>query len=160
MQNKSYLRNLLLALCPLLPLSAMADNVKLAEWNMESTDDVAATWFTVDGAPSIAPDESIDNAENYLLTAQSTGRYWQLCTGYQNKVLRIDCTKQESRTEPLNMEFAEKYVDAGDYITQVELDGGLITFTYRDKLGGEKFTFYVVTYKSDEAFWLDLLCSQ
>lgn len=90
MQNKSYLRNLLLALCPLLPLSAMADNVKLAEWNMESTDDIAATWFTVDGAPSIAPDESIDNAENYLLTAQSTGRYWQLCSGYQNKVLRIE----------------------------------------------------------------------
>ena len=33
-----------------------------------------------------------------------------IMSAYQNKVLRIDCTKQETRTEPLNMEFAEKYV--------------------------------------------------
>ena len=28
----------------------------------------------------------------YLLTGWSEGRYWQLCTGYQNKVLRIENT--------------------------------------------------------------------
>ncbi|MEA4921845.1 MAG: aldehyde ferredoxin oxidoreductase family protein [Eubacteriaceae bacterium] len=30
--------------------------------------------------------------------------------GYQNNVLRINCAKQETKTEPLNMTFAEKYV--------------------------------------------------
>ena len=31
-------------------------------------------------------------------------------TGYQNKVLRIDLSGRKYSTEPLNMEFAEKYV--------------------------------------------------
>ncbi|MBQ9014654.1 MAG: aldehyde ferredoxin oxidoreductase family protein [Firmicutes bacterium] len=31
-------------------------------------------------------------------------------SAYQDKVLRIDCTNRTTRTEPLNMEFAEKYV--------------------------------------------------
>ena len=30
-------------------------------------------------------------------------------TGYQNKVLRIDLSGRKYSTEPLNMEFAEKY---------------------------------------------------
>lgn len=40
---KSYLTNMLVACVASLPLSAMAQSVKLAEWNFESSDDVAAT---------------------------------------------------------------------------------------------------------------------
>ena len=85
------------------------DATTLADWNFETSDDIDATWFA-SGAPSIAPDACVGEASNYVLTGLSTGRYWQVCSGWQNKVLRIDCTKQETRTEPLNMEFAEKYV--------------------------------------------------
>ena len=86
---KSYLTNMLVACVASLPLSAMAQSVKLADWNFESSDDVAATWFK-DGAPTYAPDECVGESANYVMTALSTGRYWQLCTGYQNKVLRIE----------------------------------------------------------------------
>ena len=90
MQKKSYLTRLLVALFALLPMTAAAqESVKLAEWNMESSEDIAVTWFK-DGAPQIAPDDAISDKANYLLTGWSEGRYWQLCTGYQNKVLRIE----------------------------------------------------------------------
>ena len=55
---KSYLTNMLVACVASLPLSAMAQSVKLADWNFESSDDVAATWFK-DGAPTYAPDECV-----------------------------------------------------------------------------------------------------
>ena len=89
---KSYLTNMLVACVASLPLSAMAQSVKLADWNFESSDDVAATWFK-DGAPTYAPDECVGESANYVMTALSTGRYWQLCAGYQNKVLRIENTE-------------------------------------------------------------------
>jgi pectin methylesterase-like acyl-CoA thioesterase len=90
MQNKSFLLQLLVMLFALLPVSAAAqESVKLAEWNMEQSDDIAVTWFK-DGTPQIAPDESVGDKANYVLTGWSEGRYWQLCTGYQNKVLRIE----------------------------------------------------------------------
>ena len=90
MQNKSYLSRLLVALLALLPFKAAADSVTLAEWNFESADDVAATWFATGGAPNIAPDVAVGDKANYNLTAWSEARYWQVCTGYQNKVLRIE----------------------------------------------------------------------
>lgn len=90
MQNKSFLLQLLVMLFALLPVSAAAqESVKLAEWNMEQSDDIAVTWFK-DGTPQIAPDECVGDKANYVLTGWSEGRYWQLCTGYQNKVLRIE----------------------------------------------------------------------
>ncbi|MBR3521765.1 MAG: Ig-like domain-containing protein [Prevotella sp.] len=90
MQKKNYLTRLLVALFALLPMTVAAqESVKLAEWNMENSADIAVTWFK-DGAPQIAPDEAISDKTNYLLTGWSEGRYWQLCTGYQNKVLRIE----------------------------------------------------------------------
>ena len=67
-----------------------AETVQLADWNMEQSDDIAVTWFAQGGAPSIAPDECIGEKADYVLTGWSEGRYWQLCTGYQNKVLRIE----------------------------------------------------------------------
>ena len=79
---------LLSAVCA---VTAMADTVQLATWGMEQSDDIAATWFATGGAPSIAPDECIaDSKDGYVLTAWSEERYWQLCTGYQVKVLRIE----------------------------------------------------------------------
>ena len=88
MQNKSYLTRLLAALFAL-PLTAAADSVKLAEWNFETSDDIAVTWFTT-GVPNIAPDEAVGDKSDYNLTAWSEARYWQLCTGWENKVLRIE----------------------------------------------------------------------
>ena len=90
MQNKTYLLKLLVLLLGLLPLTAQADETKLAEWNLESSADVAATWFATGGSPSIAPDECVGDKANYVLTGWSENRYWQVCTGYQNKVLRIE----------------------------------------------------------------------
>ena len=49
-------------------------------------------------------------------------------SAYQDKVLRIDCTNQESRTEPLNMEFAEKYVGSKGLVIRYmyeELEPGI-----------------------------------
>ncbi|MBR0037754.1 MAG: Ig-like domain-containing protein [Bacteroidales bacterium] len=90
MKNKLFSHKLFITLFSLLPLSAMAqENVKLAEWNMESSEDIAVTWFNA-GAPQIAPDEAVGEKADYLLTGWSEGRYWQLCSGWQNKVLRIE----------------------------------------------------------------------
>ena len=99
MQTKNNLLRLLVALLTLLPLSVAAqESVKLAEWNMENSADIAVTWFK-DGAPQIAPDEAIGDKANYLLTGWSEGRYWQLCTGYQNKVLRIENATENAITD-------------------------------------------------------------
>ena len=90
MQTKNNLLKLLVAILALLPLRAAAqESVTLADWNMESSEDIAVTWFK-DGTPQIAPDECVGDKANYVLTGWSEGRYWQLCTGYQNKVLRIE----------------------------------------------------------------------
>lgn len=62
--------------------------VTLADWNFENSTDISATYFST-AAPQIAPDSQMGSADNYLLTASSEGSYWQLCTGYNNKVLRI-----------------------------------------------------------------------
>ena len=100
MQKKNCLTSLLVALFALLPMTAVAgESVKLAEWNLEASDDIAATWFAQGGAPQVAPDECVGDKANYLLTGWSEGRYWQLCTGYQNKVLRIENTEANSITD-------------------------------------------------------------
>ena len=65
-----------------------------------------------------------------------------------------DFDDEEAAKEMSEKEFAEKLVEAGDYKTNVELDKGLITFTYEDELGDVDYTFYVVVYKSNEAFWV------
>ena len=101
MQNKSFMTRMLLVLFALLPLTAAAQSVKLAEWNMETSDDIAVTWFK-DGIPSIAPDENVGDKADYVLSGWSEGRYWQLCTGYQNKVLRIENATENAITDYTN----------------------------------------------------------
>ena len=90
---------LLVTLFALLPMTAAAqEGVTLADWNMEQSEDIAVTWFNA-GAPQIAPDECVGDKANYVLTGWSEGRYWQLCTGYQNKVLRIENTTANAITD-------------------------------------------------------------
>ena len=79
--------------------------VTLANWNIEQGYDVAeniytpngsewtasaATWFNQAPAPIIRPDSQMGSADDFVLTAWSENRYWQLCDGYQNHVLRIE----------------------------------------------------------------------
>ena len=100
MQKKNCLTSLLVALFALLPMTAVAgERVKLAEWNLEASDDIAATWFAQGGAPQVAPDECVGDKANYLLTGWSDGRYWQVCTGYNNKVLRIENNEENAITD-------------------------------------------------------------
>jgi hypothetical protein len=68
---------------------------------METSDDIAVTWFK-DGIPSIAPDENVGDKADYVLSGWSEGRYWQLCTGYQNKVLRIENATENAITDYTN----------------------------------------------------------
>ena len=98
MQNKTFFTQLLVALLALLPSLAAAQSVTLADWNMEQSDDIATSWFK-DGKPSIAPDECVGDKANYVLTGWSEGRYWQLCTGWQNKVLRIENATENAITD-------------------------------------------------------------
>lgn len=98
MKRKNYYFLTLLALITgVLPMKA--DPVQLAAWSMESSDDIAATWFAQGGAPAIAPEEAVGDKADYVLTAWSEGRYWQLCTGYQNKVLRIENSTANAITD-------------------------------------------------------------
>lgn len=98
MKQKSFFSRLLVALLALLPLTATSQSVTLADWNMEQSEDIAVTWFK-DGKPQIAPDECVGDKANYVLTGWSEGRYWQLCTGYQNKVLRIENSVENAITD-------------------------------------------------------------
>ena len=99
MKSKFSFTQLLVALFALLPMMAAAqESVTLADWNMEQSEDIAVTWFK-DGKPQIAPDECVGDKANYVLTGWSEGRYWQLCTGYQNKVLRIENTTANAITD-------------------------------------------------------------
>ncbi|MCR4809686.1 MAG: Ig-like domain-containing protein [Prevotella sp.] len=92
--------NFFLTLLALLGMTTVnAETVQLADWNMEQSDDIAVTWFAQGGAPSIAPDECIGEKADYVLTGWSENRYWQLCTGYQNKVLRIENTAANNITD-------------------------------------------------------------
>lgn len=70
---------------------------RLAEWNFESTTDVTE-WFN-NAAPALAPDQCEGDAASYNLTALSSDRYWQLCSGYQNRVLRIENTTANAITD-------------------------------------------------------------
>ena len=92
--------NFFLTLLALLGMTTVnAETVQLADWNMEQSDDIAVIWFAQGGAPSIAPDECIGEKADYVLTGWSENRYWQLCTGYQNKVLRIENTAPNNITD-------------------------------------------------------------
>jgi len=102
--KKNFLNGLLLMLASLFATSAKAESVQIANWTFDTGYDVAENvytpnsnawaavghfWFK-DGQPKFVANEAVGNAADYVMTAQSEGRYWQLCEGYQNKVLRIE----------------------------------------------------------------------
>ena len=102
--KKNLLNGLLLMLASLFATSAKAESVQIANWTFDTGYDVAENvytpnsnawaavghfWFK-DGQPKFVANEAVGNAADYVMTAQSEGRYWQLCEGYQNKVLRIE----------------------------------------------------------------------
>ncbi|MBO5002150.1 MAG: hypothetical protein J6C66_05560, partial [Prevotella sp.] len=102
--KKNFLNGLLLMLVSLFATSAKAESVQIANWTFDTGYDVAENvytpnsnpwaavghfWFK-DGQPKFVANEAVGNAADYVMTAQSEGRYWQLCEGYQNKVLRIE----------------------------------------------------------------------
>ncbi len=102
--KKNLLNGLLLMLVSLFATSAKAESVQIANWTFDTGYDVAENvytpnsnawaavghfWFK-DGQPKFVANEAVGNVADYIMTAQSEGRYWQLCEGYQNKVLRIE----------------------------------------------------------------------
>lgn len=102
--KKNFLNGLLLMLVSLFATSAKAESVQIASWTFDTGYDVAENvytpnsnpwaavghfWFK-DGQPKFVANEAAGTATDYIMTAQSEGRYWQLCEGYQNKVLRIE----------------------------------------------------------------------
>lgn len=102
--KKNFLNGLLLMLVSLFATSAKAESMQIANWTFDTGYDVAENvytpnanawaavghfWFK-DGQPKFVANEAVGNAADYIMTAQSEGRYWQLCEGYQNKVLRIE----------------------------------------------------------------------
>ncbi len=117
--NKTRLSLMAIALFTLLclPFSALAQTVKLAEWtfetgyetvdvdgktyykpNTEAAADIAVTWFK-DAAPYIYANEFVGEQTDYIMSAQSKDRYWQVCTGYEVKVLRIENTTANAITD-------------------------------------------------------------
>ncbi len=100
-----------------IPFSAFAQSVKLAEWTFETgyettqvdnktyykpsetaAADIAVTWFK-DGAPYIYPNEYAGEQSDYVMSAMSESRYWQVCTGWEVKVLRIENTTANAITD-------------------------------------------------------------
>lgn len=60
--------------------------------------DVPVTWFNA-SAPLILADECVGEKGDYTLGARSEGRYWQVCSGYNNHVLRIENVEANSITD-------------------------------------------------------------
>ena len=55
--------------------------------NDETWAEIKAQWFNA-GAPQFVANEAVGEAADYIVTGK-TSRYWQVCTGYNNQVLRI-----------------------------------------------------------------------
>ena len=100
--KRNLLNGLLFMLVSLFATTAKAQSTQIASWTFETGYDVAenvytpnanawaavgAQWFNA-GQPKFVANEAIGNAADYIVTG-STARYWELCTGWENKVFRI-----------------------------------------------------------------------
>lgn len=100
--KRNLLNGLLFLLVSLFATTAKAQSTQLASWTFETGYDVAenvytpnsnawaavgAQWFK-DGQPKFVANEAVGNAADYIVTG-STARYWELCSGWENKVFRI-----------------------------------------------------------------------
>lgn len=57
-----------------------------------------AKWFNSE-SPVIRPDEAVGPVADYFISAYSEGRYWELCTGYQTNVFRIENNVENNCTD-------------------------------------------------------------
>lgn len=64
-----------------------------------------------------------------------------------------DLGDEEKVAELTLSEYAEQIIENNDLTCSVTLDKGLTTFTYTEFIDNEKYEFYTVVYKSDDAFW-------
>ncbi len=106
---KYSLSALLVLMAALLPSMASAQEaVTLASWTFETgyesetvdgktvykpgesgAAEIPVTWFNT-AAPYIYANECAGEAADYVMSASSATRYWQVTSGYQTKVLRIE----------------------------------------------------------------------
>lgn len=142
---------------------AFAQTQELASWNFETgyetsvSDGITyytpsdkewsesgAIWFS-DHAPHLYPNNSVADRSEYIVTAQSTGRYWQLCNGYNNRVLRIENTQANGITD---------YTDASSHNVFYEIrfpTSGYknITLEYANAYGGNAAAEIVAVVSTD-----------
>ncbi len=153
-----------------MPFTAYSQAVKLAEWTFEAgyeTVDVdgktyykpgtaewaqiGANWFK-DGAPYIYPNTFEGEQTNYVMSAMSSARYWQICEGYQTKVLRIENTTANAITD---------YTDAAQHDVYYEVSFPTkgysnISVTYSIAPGNNTQTpFEAVVSTDGGATWFD-----
>ena len=60
--------------------------------------EISATYFATQ-VPYFYPNTFMGEKSNYLMTAKSDARYWQICTGYQNQVFRIENSSANAITD-------------------------------------------------------------
>ena len=60
--------------------------------------EISATYFATQ-IPYFYPNTFMGEKDNYLMTAKSEARYWQICTGYQNQVFRIENSTANAITD-------------------------------------------------------------
>ena len=109
MKNNLIKKSLIVLGCSLAVQGAVAQTT-LASWTFEggysssSQDDGKTTVLTPDGSdyadvptvwfsassPLIHPDECVGDKTAYSMSANSAGRYWSVCSGYNNHVFRIE----------------------------------------------------------------------
>ena len=70
---------------------------------------VGATWFK-NGAPQILADEAVGTQTDYVVTGKSS-RYWQLCSGYNNHVFRIENTQANDISTPTDASTHDNYYE-------------------------------------------------
>lgn len=115
---------MLLSLVMLFAGGSEVSAVQLASWTFEGGYDVSgnvytpnsgtwaevgATWF-VDGAPQILADEAVGTQTDYVVTGKSS-RYWQLCSGNNNHVFRIENTQANDISTPTDASTHDNYYE-------------------------------------------------
>ena len=101
MQNKSFFNRWLVALLALLPMAAVAQSVKLAQWTFDTgytvagnvytpnTDEWAQVgWNGFSTLPQILPDECAGTATDYYVSAKGT-RYWGIMNNNGDRILSL-----------------------------------------------------------------------
>lgn len=106
--------------------STVGQSVQIAKWTFDTAYDVSenvytpnggtwsaisATWFS-SAQPQIVADEAVGTASDYIMTAMSKDRYWELCVGYQTNVFRIENTVANDIADYTNASNHNVYYEA------------------------------------------------